>query len=146
MPTDRTQATGPRHAGDCGAFTEGNMQCSCGAWDRWKRKQTRLLMRETDRTQATPGWRYIPGDGIHDAQDRRVAALSCEGKPMSMRLSFEEVEANGHLIAAAPQMREILGAILFEIKAKDDGSGRFHITPRLLDDARAVLCAANGEG
>jgi hypothetical protein len=64
-------------------------------------------------TAHTPGpWTYTLGSGIHDANNRRVASLSYAGKPISQAITYEELSANAALIAAAPDLLDILRKVL----------------------------------
>lgn len=57
-------------------------------------------------------WTYHPGYGIYDAENRRVASTSYKGKPISQKVDYVELEANGRLLAKAPELADILRKVL----------------------------------
>jgi hypothetical protein len=79
---------------------------------------------------------WNPGDGIRDALDRRIAALSFAGKPISKKLTFEECAANAALFVAAPAMLaelKLLAARIGEVHRDKPSTFLLWLQARLQD-------------
>jgi hypothetical protein len=90
----------------------------------------------------TPGpYTYYAGGGIRDGAGRLIAALSYAGKRVSAKVTPEELNANGRLFAAAPELVEALCRLADRVEAIElpDGS-----TPDTCE-ARALLARIEGQ-
>ena len=75
-------------------------------------------------TTSPQPWMHISTDGVFDAHARRLASTSfTRRRGASMRLSNEERDSNGMLMAAAPDLRDALIGALDVLHACADIAG-----------------------
>jgi len=93
------------------------------------------------RTQGwVPTWAYIP---IHDAAHNLVATLYPD---LSHGYTREQVEANAHLIVAAPEMLVMLKRIEVEIgEGSAEGRAIDLLPDRTVKQLRAAITKAEGQ-
>ena len=104
----------------------------------------------TNKTQATPGpWR-VDDEGRVLGDSNGISSVLIATPPVQGQTwrgitgpTRERLEANARLIAAAPQMRDSLVALVHEIRT--GGKPNLQALESLCEDADVALRAANGE-
>src|SRR5690242_18485304 len=100
--------------------------------------------------------RHTPGPWLYDASNGDVFLNDFEGAQVSPRIatvnldncaSIEQTNADGHIIAAAPDLLEALEAITNRLDFKNSDEAKHYSSDDSfwLDNARAAIAKARGQ-